>query len=230
MKKRKDVKNIWMRLCLGGVGMLLCPALSVPAAGEDIITMVTYFPTPRVEYNNIYIGKKLDLGLENGFRITLGSKTLESPGCAMEKYTEKSANKENPLPAIFTKDNPIFLRAFSNTPSDARNKITFDLNSPVEVAEMSFGKMHEPDLSYEIHPDNFELTFYKLAWGRTDTSLTQDTVEFQAVETTIYAKRPQTEELQPIVFPTCTAARWENHSFGQSPAEYRQYKVLVCPN
>lgn len=55
----------------GCLALLMLPVAAV--AADDVISMVAFFPTPYMAYNNVYITNKLDIGTYSGdFKLTTG--------------------------------------------------------------------------------------------------------------------------------------------------------------
>ena len=63
-----------VRLCLVLAGFLCMPVLlCAETPSNNLVSMVTYFPVPYAAYNNLYVSKKLDIGLRNNFELELNS-------------------------------------------------------------------------------------------------------------------------------------------------------------
>lgn len=148
MTKGQNLKWIFGGLLLTlGSAMLAQSgwAQATPPAEDNVVKTSIYFPMPYVNYNTLYLGKKLDIGISNDkiFSVTLGS--TECDGASMLVGT----GNEMPslwLPSVDPDGNevtatPLLLRSRlpDNTTNIKGELALTGLAAPILVKELEVG-------------------------------------------------------------------------------------------
>ncbi len=204
---------------IGGVRQV-APAQTA-AVPDNQVQMVTYFPVPAVSYGNIYIGKKLDIGVGYPFEVTLGDTS-----CGGITSNRLITDLNGKLPSIWTinpgsgKGTPIFLRHNS--------VLDLQFSSPVLVKEISLGQQFVSSGSGKTtNTGSATLTFYKLQLGDSSLSPTISDMTANSEIMNTYAKSGTKET--DINFPPCPD-NTENAQWYEGKFDDTTYQFLGCKN
>ena len=127
-------------------GVVLLPAWALANTNE--IQMESYFPTPYVTYNNVFVSQQFDVGTSKGpFTLSLGS------------------NRGNPTPSL--QIDPIPFRNNSLQPDGTANAFAHLKTTPEDGPTLSFGNVQMRSRAVRFgsptdQVDNAEMTFGNL--------------------------------------------------------------------
>ena len=184
---------------------------------------------PYVSYNNIYLGKKLDIGVASAFEVTLGNPTSSCEN-AIKTVTGVP-------PALLLQDTPLILRRvpFGATATSQSIGGTLTLQSfpllqvnRVEVGKVGReGGLDSGKLSPKDTPiDDAIIQLGNLVLGSSG-SFDINSLTANNVDSTVTLQVNGEE----FTFPSCpSGARWQQLEFGATTLTDRKYDVLTCPD
>ncbi len=212
-KKSKNSVVRWVGILAVVCGMLPGTAWGQSATPDSQVQMITFFPVPYASYNNLFIGKKLDIGIGANYTVTLGHQD-----CKGQSVNTLLSNNDDYLPSIWTQNTPIFLRNISG----ANNRLNLNLKAPIQVNTISLGQKYNAG-SLQVSDATLTFSYLQLGdpykkWAGVDELQTANITTME-----VYAYSDTSDRATKLNFPSCSNAVWESHKFDET-----NYYVLVC--
>lgn len=193
-------------------GVVLLPAWALANTNE--IQMESYFPTPYVTYNNVFVSQQFDVGTSKGpFTLSLGS------------------NRGNPTPSL--QIDPIPFRDNALVPDDTANAFAHLKTTPEGGPTLSFGnvQMRSRDVRFGSptdQVDNAEMTFGNLRIVKLSNMKAKPVQEINATSVQVDEQMYLMEDrFASAALPGCEkTVSWQKLTLGSGSEAW----YLVCGN
>lgn len=233
-KQGKRFAKLGVTLLTVLAGGLFPTALAGAAGAEEnpndnLVKTVTYFPMPYVTYNTIYIGKKLDIGISQGFLVELGDPECDGKNLLKTTLPSLWLPGEEETGSATT---PLLLRSHMPDGTNFAGRLDISgLSSPLYVKEVEVGQRDREGIigtsnlklkALHENMGNVSVLVPNLAFGNSAVSpnaLNSLTV-YDNTDVTVTVK----DGTRTVGFPRCTdgSAHWDEVNFNGTK------KAMVC--